>query len=880
MTDTTNAARGEVISAPESALPVFGLTLGKHDTARLGKEAKGLLRPLDKNGNWVREDGAFARDGYTVRPLPDASLDALFTAVRQLAPNPHVSFLLGVPRAGLDLNAKHRVTRDKFEDQPQRVLVLDIDKVRVPDGLGAPDKLPELAAHVVGLLGREFEGVRAVASASASTGRLGLGVGALRLFFLWEKPWSIAQMKAWANAKNDEWKAAGSSLRIDPSIYTPGKWIFTARPSFPRGVSDPVPQSQWAFLTAGVRDTLDLTPPANVAPLPRHRSSRSDGGAGTAEVVPMDILGPLFMSIDIDAPAFEDRPTWIGLCHALQNASGNAPEARDMWLEQCSKWKNGSDPDKDARAYDTLGKDSRNGVGLLTLYARETGGEAGWNAYMAYVRWLFGLHPLLEEDLARIAAREIEPGFVRERALLGINTDYAFLHQHPKHVFWLTRPKPSDPALIPIEGFRNVYENKPVPVVKKDGRNGAEKTDMVNPAALWMKWPGRAEYREIDYYPLGKEPDGCLNLFRGLAVEPKQGTCPLVHDYLLNVLCDGDKAVYDWLRNLLFWKIQNPTENPQSGLFLTGTKGSGKSTFGDFLGRIFGPHFVLFDRKDENTTVFNNLEDGCFVGLFEECMFGGDKKAGETLKAQITSPTFILNGKNQPARQVRNGMLRVYVSNKISGIPIEPDDRRFLVLRVSDAYDHSKGDANKAYFNAFYAALDEEIPAFVYEALNTDVSAWDKIERRHIPRTKARAEAAAAVATPEEDFVSWLFTQGREALPMLSLELSVQPDSKSPQDADDPWSSVAIAVRMEGLHGLYLDYRNRHFPRAHPRTSAELLAELKRLTGNRVTSEQRRDKRQGSERARFWVFPALEDCRAAHDAVTGGTGGWNGDEIV
>jgi hypothetical protein len=177
---------------------------------------------------------------YTLFPLPDGDLSALYETVRTLATRPSASLILGHPRTGLDINAKHEATRENFGDYPQFVFALDVDKVAVPVGLGGPDKLPELARHFVDMLGPEFEDVRAVVHATASTGCLGSNLGSLRILYLLKTPWPISHMKGWAIAKNKEWKAAGSPMKVDTNVYVPGKWLFTARPRFVTGRADPI----------------------------------------------------------------------------------------------------------------------------------------------------------------------------------------------------------------------------------------------------------------------------------------------------------------------------------------------------------------------------------------------------------------------------------------------------------------------------------------------------------------------------------------------------------------------------------------------------------------------------------------------------------------
>lgn len=136
-------------------------------------------------------------------------------------------------------------------------IALDLDGVQVPDGLGQPDKVAEAGYYIRDrLLPAYFRGIRAVASATSSTGRKGPTIARLRLFFLLAMPAANDALCAWA----DDLSRKQPALRLDPAVMLPQQPIYTARPIF-RGLSDPVPSWARVRLLDGYEDYLTIEVP-------------------------------------------------------------------------------------------------------------------------------------------------------------------------------------------------------------------------------------------------------------------------------------------------------------------------------------------------------------------------------------------------------------------------------------------------------------------------------------------------------------------------------------------------------------------------------------------------------------------------------------------
>lgn len=157
-----------------------------------------------------------------------------------------------------------------FQDQAQPILILDLDKLPLPDGLDERRDVRAVLDHIEGQLPPELRNVTHLAHLSSSAGMLPR-LASLRLVFLTTEPHSCADLKAWA---------AGCPLEIDDSIFRPVQPIYWAHPQFgdwltelssgPR-IADPFPAER-LFLRQRSRPRAALV-------IPAHEGGR-DGGSG------------------------------------------------------------------------------------------------------------------------------------------------------------------------------------------------------------------------------------------------------------------------------------------------------------------------------------------------------------------------------------------------------------------------------------------------------------------------------------------------------------------------------------------------------------------------------------------------------------------------
>ena len=102
------------------------------------------------------------------------------------------------------------------------------------------------------------------------------------------------------------------------------------------------------------------------------------------------------------------------------------------------------------------------------------------------------------------------------------------------------------PEYYPFEDFRNYYMNRSMKVGQK----------MVPLGKWWLEHPDRRQYAGVVYRPdlTDKVVNGCLNLWTGFAIEPKQGDWSLMQRHIKEVIADGNEKIDTYVTKWSAWK--------------------------------------------------------------------------------------------------------------------------------------------------------------------------------------------------------------------------------------------------------------------------------------------------------------------------------------
>jgi hypothetical protein len=239
-------------------------------------------------------------------------------------------------------------------------------------------------------------------------------------------------------------------------------------------------------------------------------------------------------------------------------------------------------------------------------------------------------------------------------------------------------------------------------------------------ADFWVN-PNTHMYTDISFSPK-KQPPTTLNYWVGNLIQPAQGDWNVIKTHLLDVVCDGNTAVYFYVVSYLAHMLQLPHIKPGIMLILLGKQGTGKGLFFQILQRIWPRSSLLVSDINQVIGQFNAALERNYVIIMDEAMFSGDRKSQDRMKSLITEKTCHIEQKYQPSRTIESVHRFFASSNHEHFSHVEADDRRSLFVRVSDVH---QGD--QAYFDKLANAIDDDqvIAAMIHDLMLMDITTFD-----------------------------------------------------------------------------------------------------------------------------------------------------------
>lgn len=579
----------------------------------------------------------------------------------------------------------------------------------------------------------------------------------------------------------------------------------------------------------------------------------------------------------LDPQEFRDHSRWLELMMAAHHAT--AGEGRDEFLE----WST-SDPAyaKDAwligRRWDSLHADGGGRrVTVKTLFKRlNEAGEGGRiprdSAEDDFPEDLEEIQPGDEDakDLQEMID-SLPEGSPSEGPLEGLNAKgYAAVNDNGQfRVYrrktdytWPDRPR--EYWEVQRKGdFLDILSNLRIQKTKGDSTTTAPL------AAEWLKWGQRTSYDGVAFDPGYRIPKSAkvLNLWTDWAVEPKRGDWSLMKRLLLEGLCDGDEAMYEYVLSWSAFMVQHPDRQAEVALVFRGQKGTGKGTYFRALNELAGRHGMHISNQHHFTSNFNAHLRDCIFLFADEAMWAGDKKAEGTLKALITEPTMVVEGKGKDVVVARNLLHVAMASNEDWVFPASMDDERRLA--ISDV--NAKFRGNKAFFEALHAQMKAGgLQAMLFELKTRDIRKFHP--RQDVPQTQALANQKLQSL---DSWDSWWYealcvgdaTDG-QALPHGTWE---QPSRKG--------CVLLVDDMREALEKHLRKVGDRYFGRRSMDTTMGMRLQ-RRVPGVkkvRLTAPDGRVdlKTSSGNRVYGYLVPSLAECRASFEAQLGAKLAWD-----
>ena len=404
-----------------------------------------------------------------------------------------------------------------------------------------------------------------------------------------------------------------------------------------------------------------------------------------------------------------------------------------------------------------------------------------------------------------------------EQVLQAFNSKYAVVRAGSTHI--LIRKNQWEFELESRSSFLAFHEN--------DGFLTSQSRPM-NKALFWLRHPQRRTFEGMIFDPRHPgDQNGHYNIFRGFAVRPRPGNCLLFWSHVREVICSGQEPLYQYVRKWMAAVVQQP-QLLATALVLRGLQGTGKNRFVDHFGSLFGPYFLTVNNLDHLIGRFNAQLRYAFLIHANEAIWSGSRKEAGALKALITDPHIILEGKGRDALTIPNCRHLIVSSNESCPVPLDLDDRRFFVLNVSS---HRKEDL------LYFSRLEEQMlqggrEALLFDLYHEDLNGFDP--RRMPVNDMALDLKLESAAVPQ----LYLFEALREGRFNLS-------------ERHGEWDSLPC----EFLYRHYRDWCEQEGIR--PGSSSELGRELHRIL---QVGKTRRS--CAGIRAWWYELEPLERCRA------------------
>ncbi len=371
--------------------------------------------------------------------------------------------------------------------------------------------------------------------------------------------------------------------------------------------------------------------------------------------------------------------------------------------------------------------------------------------------------------------------------------------------------------------------------------------DKKSAASVWLRSLGRRAYSGVVFQP-GGSVAGKYNLWRGFSVKAQPGSCPLFWRFVNEAICGGSAEIYGYVRRYFAHMVQRPWERPEVAIVLRGGQGTGKNTFVDAMGSLVAGHFCEVSSVDQLTGKFNAHMRNVILMHANEATWGGHKSESGKLKAMITDKTLPVEMKGQDILHIDNYLRLVVSSNESWPVPVDADDRRFLILDVSPVF---KQDT------AFFGALHAELAAGGREALMHDLET-ENLEG-FSPRNKPATPFGADMKIRSADSPArWLHEAlSGNAWPHGGIEIF-------------PGSNLVVSFPKTALSSDYQQWCHATSER-FPAPRDQFFKRVRELLGTSIT-DTRPTALRGQTRERVFRLASIEDCRQALAAGLGITG--------
>lgn len=239
-----------------------------------------------------------------------------------------------------------------------------------------------------------------------------------------------------------------------------------------------------------------------------------------------------------------------------------------------------------------------------------------------------------------------------------------------------------------LYGTVTVWDREARKVLNLESLRAAYSVDAVK------RWQEHAARQMIDAENLVFDPTQQssplthINMFEGLPLKPHGGIdkCAAILD-LLAELCSAEKEsaqAFEWIIKWIAYPLQHPGAKMQTAVLMFGEKqGTGKSLFWEGIVKAIYGEYGTTAGQHQLDSQFTEWRSRKLFVVFEEVLSRSERyNFIGTIKHMITGRTQRINPKGLPEREESNHLNSAFLSNEPQPIPLELEDRRFMVVEA------------------------------------------------------------------------------------------------------------------------------------------------------------------------------------------------------
>lgn len=268
-----------------------------------------------------------------------------------------------------------------------------------------------------------------------------------------------------------------------------------------------------------------------------------------------------------------------------------------------------------------------------------------------------------------------------------------------------------------------------------------------NAGRAWFKWPGKNRKTDgVGFYPAPNScPEKFFNTFIPTLLKPRAGDCSIYLEHLENVICQGDKLVFEYLIKFFAHILQKPAEKPTVAVVVRSIEGTGKGMMVKPLLPIFGAQAIHLNGDRHITGQFNGAIANKLLIFADEVDLTSSTTA-DKLKAFISESTIQLEKKGLEAVVIPNYARIIFASNRPHVIAAGLRERRYLVLEPGE-----QQAQNEEYFKNLNNWIENGGPEKLFYYLsNVDISGFNPFKA---PITKALIDQKLQSMPADHQFV-------------------------------------------------------------------------------------------------------------------------------